>query len=101
MAGDSLDRNRAIRRALAANKSSWDEIAMTLQLMVRGVLLYAPLIGLPSPMDLADEDSAFQLLVLSGLRTRCTACSVKLFKRGVSCDSALHLTCTFRSSTWL
>ena len=53
-----------------AIRASWDELATMWQLIARGIVGYAPLVGTPSPESLHAEDSAFALAILAGLRTR-------------------------------
>jgi hypothetical protein len=65
---------------------SWDEVAATIQLVVRGVLSYAPLVGTPTQVALHAEDAAYQRLILVGLDVRSTAEKVSLVaSRSVGC----------------
>ena len=41
----------------------WDEIAAAFQLIGRGYLSYAPLVGVPSPTSLHLQDADLQLLI--------------------------------------
>ena len=43
------------------------------QFIARGIVGYAPLVGIPSPVDLHAEDTAFSFSILAGLGTRSTA----------------------------
>ena len=56
-----------------AKRCAWDELAALYQLVARGVLSYAPLVGILDAESLHSEDAAFQKLVLSGLGARGTA----------------------------
>ena len=54
------ERLRGIRISARSRRASWDELAAVVSLVVRGVLSYAPLVGLPFPSTLHNEDAAFQ-----------------------------------------
>jgi hypothetical protein len=72
------ERLRGIRISARSRRASWDELAGVASLVVRGVLSYTPLVGLPFPSTLHNEDAAFQRLVLAGLGTRASAERVSL-----------------------
>ena len=80
-ASDLLSRLRGVRHLASARRCSWDETAALYQLVVRGVLSYAPLVGIVDAAELHAEDAAFQRLVLSGLGTRGTAERTSLLAR--------------------
>ena len=96
-----------IRAAARSQRASWDEVAAVIQLVVRGVLCYAPLVGLPSPSSLHSEDAAYHRLVLAGLGTRCSAERVSLLAprsiSGVQLSSAVEscIAATARDLLWV
>ena len=69
-AQDTIVKVAKVRRALSHRRCSWDEVCESLQIVVRGVLGYAPLVGIPEPGALHSEDQAFQRLILQELRVR-------------------------------
>ena len=69
-AADTISKIRAARTRAMAIRASWDELATMWQLIARGIVGYAPLVGTPSPESLHAEDSAFALAILAGLGTR-------------------------------
>jgi hypothetical protein len=75
---DLEDRLSGIRSMINAKRMSWDESAAVVQLVVRGVLAYVPLIGVLSHVTLHAEDAAFQRLVLAKFGVRLTAERVSL-----------------------
>lgn len=77
-AADLLGTFDAARRRLSMKHCTWDECVALYQWIVRGVAGYAPLVGIPSPVSLHEEDAAFQRLILSGLGIRSTAERVSL-----------------------
>ena len=77
-AADLLGTFAAARRRLSMKYCTWDECVALYQWIVRGVAGYAPLVGIPSPVSLHEEDAAFQRLLLSGLGVRSTAERVSL-----------------------
>ena len=72
-AQDTLDKLVRLRHKLSFLMCEWDEIAMAFQLIGRGILSYAPLIGIPAPQSLHDQDTELQLLILARLQVRSTA----------------------------
>ena len=69
-AADTISKVRAVRTRATAIRASWDELATMWQLIARGIVGYAPLVGPPSPESLHAEDSAFALEILARLGTR-------------------------------
>ena len=69
-AADTISKIRGLRYRFASIRASWDEAAIMWQLIARGIVGYAPLVGTPAPMHLRSEDSAFLLSVLARLGTR-------------------------------
>ena len=59
-----------MRIRASAIRASWDELATMWQLIARGIIGYAPLVGTPSPSSLHAEDNAFALAILAGLCIR-------------------------------
>ena len=72
-AADTVAKIRALRFRASSIRASWDELATMWQLIARGIVGYAPLVGTPLPADLHAEDTAFSLSILAGLGTRSTA----------------------------
>ena len=62
---------RALQR-LSALRASWDERVAFFQWIMRGVVGYVPLVGLPQPSDLHAVDAAFHNLVLAGMGVHST-----------------------------
>ena len=56
----------------------WDEVAAAFQLIGRGYISYAPLVGIPSPKSLHLQDADLQLLILKRLQVRCSVERVSL-----------------------
>ena len=52
---------------------TWDEAAAIMQLVVRGVVGYAPLLGILAHASLHAEGAAFQRLLLIGIGVRVAA----------------------------
>ena len=69
-AADTIAKIRALRSRAVSIRASWDELATMWQLIARGIVGYAPLVGTPAPTNLNTEDTAFSLAVLAGLGTR-------------------------------
>ena len=69
-AANTISKVRAVRIRASAIRASWDELATMWQLIARGIIGYAPLVGTPSPSSLHAEDNAFALAILAGLGTR-------------------------------
>ena len=67
---DIIAKVRAVRTRASAIRASWDEFAAMWQLIARGIIGYAPLVGIPSPSNLHAEDNAFALAILAGLGSR-------------------------------
>ena len=76
---DVLSKLRALRVILQICRSTWDEVFMIMQLVARGQLGYAPLVGIPSAPLLHQEDDAFQRLLLCAMRTRWSVERMGLF----------------------
>lgn len=97
-AADTLVKIAKIRKGLMARRCSWDEISEALQVIVQGVLCYAPLVGTPSPSALHVEDQAFQRMVLQDMRVRNTVESASLLAPvsagGVQCPSLIECNVT-------
>ena len=72
-AQDLVTKLEAVRHRLACKCCSWDEGRAMIQWILGGSLGYAPLVGLPSPATLHQEDAALHRLLLSSLGTRVTA----------------------------
>ena len=62
---------RALQR-LSALRALWDERVAFFQWIMRGVVGYVPLVGLPQPSNLHAVDAAFHNLVLAGMGVRST-----------------------------
>eukprot|EP00439_Symbiodinium_sp_Y106_P048881 s5598_g6.t1 len=75
---DTEEKLAAVRLRVSCKCCSWDEALSMVQLILGGILGYAPLIGLPSPSTLHLEDAALHRLILSSLGTRVTAEHVSL-----------------------
>ena len=54
-------------------RAGWEETVALFQMVARGVLGYAPLVGTMYPRDLHAEDAALQRLLLHGLHVRVSA----------------------------
>lgn len=77
-AEDLLSKFAAARRRLSAKHCSWDECLALYQWVMRGAASYVPLVGIPAPVSLHEEDACFQRLLLSALGVRSTAERVSL-----------------------
>lgn len=77
-AEDLLSKFAAARRRLSAKHCSWDECLALYQWVMRGAASYVPLVGIPAPVSLHEEDVCFQRLLLSALGVRSTAERVSL-----------------------
>ena len=77
-AQDLLDKLSALRRKLTHRNCDWDEVAAAFQLIGRGYISYAPLIGIPCPLSLHMQDTDLQLLILKRLQVRCSVERVSL-----------------------
>lgn len=77
-AADLLEKFASARRRLAYKRCSWEECVALYQWIMRGVAGYAPLVGIPHPLQLHAEDAAFQRLLLSVIGVRSTAERVSL-----------------------
>ena len=75
---DLVEKLAAARQRIACKCCSWDEGLAMIQMILGGVLSYAPLIGIPPPVALHQEDAALHRLLLSSLGTRTTAEHVSL-----------------------
>ena len=62
---DLKERVNGLRAMIAAKRLSWDEAVAVMQMIVCGILSYAPLVGTPGPEFLHTEYAAFQRLILS------------------------------------
>ena len=72
-AADLLDKIRSIHRLATLRRCSWEESSMLFQLVARGVLSYAPLVGIPRAADLHKEEACYHRLLLAGIPVRVTA----------------------------
>ena len=70
---DLVDKLAAVRQRIACKCCSWDEGLAMIQMIIGGILSYAPLIGIPPPATLHQEDAALHRFLLSSLGTRITA----------------------------
>ncbi|CAE7468409.1 unnamed protein product [Symbiodinium sp. CCMP2592] len=70
---DLVDKLAAVRQRIACKCCSWDEGLAMIQMIIGGILGYAPLIGTPPPTTLHQGDAALHRLLLSSLGTRITA----------------------------
>lgn len=70
-AADTIAKLKGIRTMLQSRRATWDESAAVIQLMVRGVVGYAPLVGIPQPPALHAEDAAFLRIVNCGFGGGC------------------------------
>ena len=77
---ETLSKLTRIRVGLCSRRAAWDEITTTMQLVHRGILGYAPLVGIPLAPSLHEEEAALHRLILHALATRNTAERV-----GLSC----------------
>lgn len=77
-ADDLLLKFAAARRRLSIKQCTWDECIALYQWIVRGTVAYVPLVGIPCPLQLHEEDASFQRLLLSALGVRSTAERVSL-----------------------
>ncbi|CAE7204856.1 unnamed protein product [Symbiodinium sp. CCMP2592] len=77
-AQDLLDKLSQLRQRMAFRNCDWDEIAAAFQLIGRGYISYAPLVGIPSPTSLHLQDADLQLLILKRLQVRCSVERVSL-----------------------
>ena len=75
---DLVEKLAAVRQRIACKCCSWDEGLAMIQMIIGGVLSYAPLIGIPPPVALHQEDATLHRLLLSSLGTRTTAEHVSL-----------------------
>ena len=61
------------RSHIYQKRASWDEVAAYVQMMVRGIIAYCPLDGIPHPSYLHNEDRALQQLLLKRMGIRSSA----------------------------
>ena len=61
------------RNHIRQKHASWDEVAAFAHMMVRGIIAYCPLVGIPHPSYLHNEDRALQRLLVNRMGIRNTA----------------------------
>ena len=86
---DVMSRIAAVRKSLVVRRASWDEIPADMQLVIRGVMGYAPLIGPAQAPSLHLEEAEFQRLLLQMLGVRGTVERVSLLARRTKCGAQL------------
>lgn len=72
-ASDTVAKIARIRASLLRHNATWDAAAISFQWILRGVVSYCPLVGIPSPSDLHAGDAACQRLVISQMGIRRSA----------------------------
>ena len=70
---DLLSKLTKTRVRLARKGCSWDERVNTMQWIVGGSISYAPLIGIPDPSSLHQQDTEYMLMLLRRIGVRSTA----------------------------
>ena len=78
---DLMLKVKGVIRSLRSSRAPWDECAITIQLRIRGVINYCPLIGIPRPVELHAEDGSLQRLLLHAFATRDTSERIGLLAR--------------------
>lgn len=86
---DLTSRIAAVRKSLNVRQVSCDEIAADMQLVIRGVMGYALLIGPAQAPNLHFEEAEFQRLLLQMLGVRGTAERASLLARRAKCGAQL------------
>ena len=67
---DTMEKLMNLRSSISVGRAAWDEIAAMWQLIARGIVGYAPIVGTPLPKDLHLEDTTFYHSILTDLGTR-------------------------------